>query len=116
MDEVWCADDGTVLQQADVERVLSRQPMTTMSSSRGRALMFVSNGARAMVVLIDHEGDAGQHLGDPTGAGVSGGYVLDNGQVDEYPDRDTVEFATALDVVRAVVSGSPASVTWVSDR
>lgn len=116
MDEAWRDDDGTVVREADLERVLRGQSMVTLSSSLGRVLMFVSNGARAMVVVMDHEGDAGQHLADPVGVGVSGGYVLDNGQVDEYPDRDTVELAAALDAVRGIVGGSRASLMWVSDR
>jgi hypothetical protein len=78
--------------------------------------MIVTNGERAMVVLLEHEGDAGQHLVDPSCVGASGNYVLDNGQVDEYPNSDTVELRTGVKAVRALVEGfSPENVTWLSD-
>ncbi len=38
-----------------------------------------------MVVLLDGVGDAGKHAVDPTAIGVSGGYLLGDTQVDEYP-------------------------------
>src|SRR5690349_5159442 len=75
-----------------IEARLSHGLMTTwLESSRGRTLALVSNGPRAMVMLLEHhEGDPGEHAIDPADIGSSGGFVLENGQVDEYPDHDTV--------------------------
>ena len=75
--------------------------MTTwLESSRGRTIPLVSNGSRAMVFLLEHsDGDPGEHATDPTGVGSSGGFVLENGQVDEFPDRDTVPVREALRIL-----------------
>ena len=90
--------------------------MTTFVSSLGRILMLVTNGSRAMVVLLEREGEPGQHVVDPDADGVSGGYLLDNGQVDEYPDTDTIELEQAFGVVRDVVSGARSTaVRWRAD-
>lgn len=54
----------------------------------------------------------------PGTQGYSGGYVLANGQHDEYPDEDTVPLTEALRIVAAIVlTGSPPDGTvWVVDR
>lgn len=51
-------------------------------------------------------------------AGSSEGYVLANGQHDEYPDQDTVAIDEAFRLVEPIVSkGSwPADARWVVDR
>lgn len=117
MGETWRTEDGIEVRGAYVEEALRRQTFLGLRSSLGRTLMVVTNGERAMVVLLEHEGDAGQHLVDPSCLGASGNYVLDNGQVDEYPNSDTVDLGTGLEAVRALVEGlSPANVTWLSDR
>jgi hypothetical protein len=71
-------------------------------------------------MVLREVGDAGEHVVDPTAdhATSSGGYVLSNGQVDTYPNRDTVPLATGLTVVRAVVDGRqiPAAAEWHEDR
>jgi hypothetical protein len=70
-----------------------------------------------MLVLMDGEGDAGRHATDPGATGLSGGYLLDNGQVDEDADNDTIELELALTVVCDVVGGSGAThVSWHDDR
>jgi hypothetical protein len=78
----------------------------SFTSSVGRVLMPVTNGHRAKVVLLDGVGDAGQHAIDPTARGVSGGYLPGDSQVDEYPDRETIELGHAMAVVRDLVAGS----------
>ena len=43
--------------------------------------------------------------------------MLDNGQVDEYPNSDTIELRRALSVIRDIVMGSEATqATWQDDR
>jgi hypothetical protein len=83
-----------------------RQFETWFESESGRLLAFVTNGERAMVMLLREPGDAGEHAVDRSAdTSTSGGYVLANGQVDTYPDRDTVPVATAMDLVVAVIDG-----------
>jgi len=55
-------------------------------SDRGRAMAFVTNRYRAMVMLLDEPGDPGEHAIDPGALGEQGGYVLENGQHDAYAD------------------------------
>ncbi|KUO04015.1 Imm1 family immunity protein [Streptomyces caeruleatus] len=91
---------------------------TWLTSSSGRRLAVVSNGARAMVMLLDDEDDPGAHAADPGAEGQSGGYVLMNGQCDEYPDADTVPLAEALRIARHLLdSGTPPpEMPWAVDR
>ncbi len=91
---------------------------TWLRSSRGRLLAFVTNGERAMVMLLDGEGDPGEHAVDPGADGESDGFVLANGQDDEYPDQDTVPLAEGLLIVECVVGTGtwPADARWVVDR
>ncbi|AYC42137.1 hypothetical protein [Streptomyces griseorubiginosus] len=90
---------------------------TWLGSSEGRALALVTNTERAHVTLLDDEDDPGQHVVDP-GARGSGGYVLANGQWDEYPDEHTVPLAHALRVVAGVVEAGvpPPDVPWSVER
>jgi hypothetical protein len=61
-----------------------------------------------MVMLLDGEGDPGAHAIDPGADGSSGGFVLANGQNDEYPDKDTVPLPEALRIVRHILThGNP---------
>jgi hypothetical protein len=103
-----------------IERRIAQGDMTTwLDSSLGRRIAFVSNGPRAMVMLLrDDQGDPGEHATDPDGEGSSGGFVLDNGQVDEYPDRDTVPTSDALRIVGHLVSEGvpPDDASWEVDR
>lgn len=70
-------------------------PETWFESDTGQLLCVVTNGERAMVMLVDAEGGPGEHLVDPRGEGSSGGFVLSNGQADSCADRDTVPFDVA---------------------
>ncbi|MBT2540063.1 hypothetical protein J7E99_04915 [Streptomyces sp. ISL-44] len=88
---------------------------TWFENEAGRLLAVVTNGERSMVVLLDGEGDPGEHLVDPRGEGSSGGYLLSNGQDDTYADRDTVAFDVAGHAVAYFIEHGtwPAEVTAV---
>ncbi|MFJ5901182.1 hypothetical protein ACIQFZ_38630 [Streptomyces sp. NPDC093064] len=125
MIESWVIDDGStvpVSSGAVVETLLARagsaQLETWLTSSLGRSLAVVTNTERAMVMLLDEEGDPGEHAVDPGVEGASDGFVLSNGQHDEYPDRDTVSIGEAFRIVEHIVgTGSwPADARWVVDR
>ncbi|MFD0369695.1 hypothetical protein [Streptomyces sp. NPDC127114] len=94
MIESWVINDGspapvsseTVL-EALRARIDSGKLETWLTSSSGRSLAFVTNTERAMVMLLEEEGDPGEHATDPGAQGSSGGFTLSNGQNDEYPDE-----------------------------
>lgn len=52
---------------------------TWLTHANGRSLGFVTNGERAMVMLLADEDDPGEHAVDPGAGGVGDGYVLANG-------------------------------------
>ncbi|MFJ7017864.1 hypothetical protein ACIQUW_05805 [Streptomyces sp. NPDC101117] len=91
---------------------------TWLISSHGRSLAFVTNTGRAMVMLLEEEGDPGEHAVDPGAQGTSGGFVLAHGQEDEYPNEDTVPLQEALRLVQHIVgTGSwPMDACRVADR
>jgi hypothetical protein len=99
-------------------RLELRQYETWFESESGKLLAFVTNGERAMVMLLGEPGDAGEHAVDRSAStSTSGGYVLANGQVDTYPDRDTVPLRTAMALVVAVIDGHERSLAaWQIDR
>ncbi|MFE7392740.1 hypothetical protein [Streptomyces sp. NPDC057582] len=89
-----------------------------LHSSTGRHLAVVTNTERAMVILLDGEGDPGAHASDPGAEDWSDGFILENGQNDEYPDEDTVLLSEAFRIVRhIIVNGTPpADAAWTVDR
>ncbi|MFJ9774375.1 hypothetical protein ACIRVF_24585 [Kitasatospora sp. NPDC101157] len=99
-------------------RIGSGRFETWLISSSGRSLAFVTNTERAMVMLLEEEGDPGEHAVEPGSDGSSDGFVLSNGQHDEYPDQDTVPIGEAFRLVEHIVgTGSwPADAHWVVDR
>ena len=122
MDEVWTVDGAPVASGAVGETLRSRvqagQRETWLSSSAGRALAFVTNTDRAMVMLLTAPGDAGEHAVDLAATGSSDGFVLSNGQDDEYPDADTVPLDEALRIAAHIVAKGtwPPDARWVADR
>ncbi|WP_369142086.1 hypothetical protein [Streptomyces sp. R44] len=125
MIESWVIKDDTLVpvsSDAVLETLRSRTDSgrleTWLKSSSGRLLAFVTNAERAMVMLLEEEGDPGEHAVDPGAEGSSGGFVLANGQDDEYPDEDTVPIGEAFRLVAHIVgTGSwPAGVCRVVDR
>ncbi|MFG3528819.1 hypothetical protein ACGF8B_18990 [Streptomyces sp. NPDC047917] len=99
-------------------RIADGKLESLLESSSGQTLYVVSNTERAMVMLIDHPGDPGEHAADPGAEGWSDGFELSNGQADEYPDTDTVPLDEALRIVRHVLATGrpPADAAWVADR
>lgn len=99
-------------------RVAGGQLETWLTSSAGRLLAVVTNSERAMVMLLDSADDPGEHAVDPGAGGRSKGFVLANGQHDEYSDEDTVPLEDAFRIVDHIVaSGSPpADTAWLVDR
>ncbi|MEU8832532.1 hypothetical protein [Streptomyces sp900116325] len=125
MIESWVIDgDITVPALSDMvlqtlrARIADGLLETWLTSSSGRSLAFVTNTERAMVVLLEREGDPGEHAVDPGADGSSEGFVLSNGQHDEYPDEDTVPLEEAFRIVDHIVSkGSwPPNAHWAVDR
>ncbi|MEU2632984.1 hypothetical protein, partial [Kitasatospora sp. NPDC007106] len=124
MGESWVFDDGTA--PATVEaaldllrgRIAAGRLETWLAASSGRSLGVVSNGERAMVLLLDPEGDPGGHAVDPLAAGRSTGFVLTNGQHDEYPDTETVPLPEGLRIVGHVLATGvpPVDADWSDDR
>ncbi|MFB6820637.1 hypothetical protein ACFCXA_03475 [Streptomyces virginiae] len=84
---------------------------TWLTSSSGRSLVFVTNTQRAMVMLLEEEGDSGEHAVDPGAQGSSDGFVLSDGQDDEYRDEDTVPVGEAFRLVKQIVDTG----SWPSD-
>jgi hypothetical protein len=116
------AGEGPVSSQVVLEALMTRieggQLETWLTSSSGCLLAFVTNTERATLSLLDGEGDAGEHAVDRGADGSSDGFILANGQHDEYLNEDTVPLGEALRIVRHIVSqGSwPADTSWVVDR
>ncbi|MFM9629231.1 MULTISPECIES: hypothetical protein [Streptomyces] len=123
--ESWVINDDSpvavssaVALEALRSRIDGGQLETWLTSSSGRSLAFVTNTERAMVMLLEEEGDPGEHAVDPGAEGSSDGFVLSNGQGDEYPDGDTVPIHEAFRLVEHIVgTGSwPADARWIVDR
>ncbi|MFB7559060.1 hypothetical protein [Streptomyces brevispora] len=125
MIESWVINDDSpvpvssgVVLEALRSRIDSGQLETWLTSSSGRSVAFVTNTGRAVVMLLEDESDPGEHAVDPGAQGSSDGFVLSNGQDDEYPDQDTVPIVAAFRLVEHIVrTGSwPADARWVVDR
>ena len=122
--ESWKFDDDPATLTADAAigklsaRVASQKLESWLTSSYGRLLAVVTNTKRAMVMLLDGKGDPGERAIDPGANGTSSGFVLANGQNDEYPDNDTVPLPEALRIVRHILThgNPPADAAWRVDR
>lgn len=124
MTESWVIDDGSAVVSSEMlletlrARIGGGELDTWLTSSSGRRLAFVTNIKRVMLVLMDGEGDPGEHAVDPGVGGSSDGFLLSNGQYDEYLDEDTVPLEEAFRILQHIVShGSwPLDARWVVDR
>ncbi|MFF5019534.1 hypothetical protein [Streptomyces sp. NPDC001165] len=124
MAESWIFSDGTVPASPAAalavlrERIDAGQLETWLTSSYGRSLAVITNAERAMVMLLDDEADPGEHAVTPEAAGRSRGFILANGQHDEYLDEDTVPLPDALRIVDHILTAGtpPAGTTWSVDR
>jgi hypothetical protein len=66
----------------------------------GPLLCVLPGPGRVYVMYLAEEGDAGYHAVDPASSPeVERGYVLSNGQRDEWPDCETVSSDNALPIV-----------------
>ncbi|MFJ9598069.1 hypothetical protein ACIRS3_35665 [Streptomyces virginiae] len=124
MVESWVFTDSAVPASAATalgvlqERIAARRLETWLTSSRGRLLAIISNTERAMVMLLNDETDPGEHALSPGASSSSSGFVLANGQHDEYPDEDTVPLPEAMRIVSHIlITGAPpADAAWSIDR
>ncbi|WP_405848830.1 serine hydrolase [Streptomyces sp. NBC_01518] len=91
---------------------------TWLTSSAGRSPALVTITRRPMVMLLDGEGDPGEHAVTPGAEGWSEGFVRTGGQHDTYPDADTVPLTEALSIASYIVrTGNwPCDATWLTDR
>lgn len=120
----WCLQGSDYAYSGEKARLLLGNRMgwasleTWFEDDRGRLLAVITNGGRAMVMLLDREGDPGEHLVDPRGEGRSGGFVLSSGQIDTYANRDTVAFEVAGRAVAHLIDHDvwPDDVTVEDDR
>ncbi|MFF9485487.1 hypothetical protein [Streptomyces sp. NPDC014676] len=124
MVESWIFSDGTVPVSPSTALAVLRERTdggrleTWPTSSHGRSLAVITNAERAMVMLLDDEADPGEHAVTPGAAGRSKGFVLANGQHDEYLDEDTVPLPEALRIVGHILTAGtpPGDTTWSVDR
>lgn len=125
---MWVMHPGqTTLEGPVNEQILSAVRRTISAShgeiwiehQQGPILGIVIGGNRAMVLRLAESGDAGFHAIDPEASPEpSAEYVLANGQVDRYVDRDTVEVRHVLPIVTrflATLDRWP-GVTWQDDN
>ena len=86
-------------------RMRAGELTTFLQSDTGRIIGWTTNRERVMLMVLNGVGDAGEHAVDPSGQGQSTGYALDNGQVDTYPDADTVPLPEAQRLLMSLVTG-----------
>ncbi|GAA4917386.1 hypothetical protein LX16_3909 [Stackebrandtia albiflava] len=120
--EPWTAD-GEPVTAEDVGALLRGRMArgryeTRLTHPDGRSLTYVTNGERAMVMLLRGPGDAGGHATSPGAVGHGDGFRLENGQDDEYPDADTVPLPEAFRIVAHLLATAapPADAAWRDDR
>lgn len=125
MRERWALQDSPGwLEPSDAADLITRRLesgvlCTWFESDAGRLIGFVTNGSRAMVLRLDHDaGDPGEHAIEPGATGTSGGFILDNGQDDEYPDSDTVALQDGLRILQHLIAEGthPPDAAWQIDR
>lgn len=103
------------IQTLFINRMATGRLMLVLESDTGLTLHLVTNRRRVMVMLTE-PGDSAGHATDAHAEGTSDGYVLDNGQEDEYPDRDTVTIPDALTLIGHILSnGTPPQDGWQVD-
>src|SRR5258708_24404141 len=78
--EDWRIDNDFVAGQeaaaAVTARLSSGVRSTWLTSTTGRSIGLVTNGERAMLVVMNEPGDPGVHAVDPSaGSGRSGGFI-----------------------------------------
>jgi len=119
--------DRVTVKEASPERVMTaiREALSAgkgeiwIEHVQGPILAIAIGGNRAMVMCMAEVGDAGYHAIDAGASLVSSEeYLLTNGQVDRYADRDTVEVGHVMPIVThflATLDRWP-GVTWNDDN
>ncbi|MFD0683918.1 hypothetical protein [Actinomadura fibrosa] len=80
--------------------------------------IVLGDSGRAMVLRLAESGDAGWHAVDPAASSEQVGYyLLANGQLDEYADRDTVETREVMPILAhfLATTGCWPGVQWHDD-
>jgi hypothetical protein len=106
--EIW-------LERTDVAPKGSR----ARSWTRNRLACLLSNGERAMLMVLDSSDDPGHHAFDELADDqLISGFALGNGQIDEYRACDTVPVEQALCALRVLIDDGvlDARIAWKSDR
>ncbi|MFI9163044.1 Imm1 family immunity protein [Kitasatospora aureofaciens] len=124
MIESWAFDDSTAVVSTDAAlqqlraRIAAGHLESWLTSSTGRSLGIITNTERAMVLLLAGDGGPGEHAVDPGATGQSSGFILANGQHDEYPDHETIPLAQALQTVSHILTtgAPPTDAAWAVDR
>ncbi|WP_406421670.1 hypothetical protein OH809_16510 [Streptomyces sp. NBC_00873] len=124
MGESWVFSDGSEAVSSKAVlvtlrgRIAGGQLKKWLTSSSGRLLGIVTNTERATVMLLDGEGDPGEHAVDPGAGGWSNGFVLANGQHDQYPNEDTVPLEEAFRIIDHILAAifPPSDAPWSIDR
>ncbi|MFD7282326.1 hypothetical protein ACFV80_36210 [Streptomyces sp. NPDC059862] len=124
MIESWVFKDGSAPTSSEAlldelrGRINGGQLETWLTTASGRALALITNTERAMVMLLDDEDDPGEHAVDLGAEGWSEGFLLANGQHDQYSNEDTVPLEEAFRIVGCILTtGSPPSdAGWAVDR
>lgn len=98
-----------------IDRMTAGKLTTVLQSDRGLMLHLVTNRRRMMVMLMEADGSAG-HAIDDGAQGMSSGYLLENGQEDEYADRDTLTVPDALCMIEWILThGAAPESGWSVD-
>lgn len=103
-------ETATATNVADIlaHRVSRGIRFLNLESSSGRILYMVTNTERVMVMLLDDPEDSGWHATSPGSTAISTGYIIEDGQNDEYADADTVPLDRGLEVIRQILrTGQP---------
>lgn len=110
-----------ILTAAEIQTLFINQlatgPLSTqLETDTGLKLQVVTNRERMMITLIEPNGASGHATDTQAGKGSRGGFLLDNGQEDEYDDVDTVAIPDALNVIAYILTlGTPPQEDWKVD-
>lgn len=110
-----------ILTAAEIQTLFINQlatgPLSTqLETATGLKLQVVTNRERMKVTLIEPKGTSGHAIDPQAGKGSRGGFLLDNGQEDEYDDVDTVTIPDALNVIGYILThGTQPQEGWKVD-
>lgn len=110
-----------ILTAAEIQTLFINQlatgPLSTqLETATGLKLQVVTNRERMKITLIEPKGTSGHAIDPQAGKGSRGGFLVDNGQEDEYDDVDTVTIPDALNVIGYILThGTPPQEGWKVD-